>query len=57
MVQPQVRLRKGESRSRSRALGLPFNLGEMDIPRIIMKDKVLKLHWHMILKDQVSCLN
>lgn len=43
VVQPEVRLGKGESRSHRQRDGFSFYLGEADIPKIIVKDKVLKL--------------
>lgn len=55
-MQPEVRLGKGESRSHRQRDGISFYLGGTDIPEIIV-DKVLKLGLHMILKDQVGCLN
>lgn len=54
VVPPEVSLGKGKSRSHRQRDGFSFYLGETDIPEIIVKDKVLKLDLHMILKGQVS---
>lgn len=43
VVQPEVRMGKGKSRSHRQRDGFSFYLGETDIPEIIVEDKVLKL--------------
>lgn len=53
---PEVRLQKETTFSQT-VLAPPMNLGEAEIPEILVDDRLWKLDSHMVLKDQISCLS
>ena len=55
--QGEVRLHKGKNVLTGRALAPPINLGEPEIPEILVNDRLLKLDSHMVLNDQLSFLS